>query len=251
MGEQIKIKVATFNTGDFSGGNMAPGSEASRAAFGQIFDKVGAELWALQEDVEFFCKETKELPFDAIYKSRFPHCGRYGTGPYNFKAFLSNLPLIDVEPVFYTGNMRFRHPWYLRGKVNIGGKEIALICLHFDWSDRAVRAEQITQVLSYGKEQEYCIIMGDFNPEDRIDDGKKVSDRLLFTEEFGRFQEAGFCIANGDAFGTFDTILDTDISPCPYDNIMVTPNIRITAAGQVAEPWMNDHALLWAELLIG
>ena len=253
MSEQIKIRVATYNVGDYSGINMKPGSDESRRAYSELFAKVGADLWALQEDVEFFNNETKESAFDAIYSSALPNYKRNYSGNYNGKAFLSKFELCDVEPIKYVGNMKFRHPWYLKGKIEIEEREITLICLHFDWSDQAVRAEEIRQMLEFVKAQKYCIIMGDFNPEDYVDDGKKVSSRLFFKEELARFEEIGFEPANAGKFGTFDTIVHdsfSQISPCPFDNILVTPNIHITAAGRGCESWMNDHALVWADIVI-
>ena len=107
-------------------------------------------------------------------------------------------------------------------------------------------------MLEFAKEQEYCIIMGDFNPEDYVDDGKKVSTRLFYKEELARFCEIGFECANAGRFGTFDTIVDPGsvVSPCPFDNILVTPNIKLLDANRVAEPWMNDHAPVWADIEI-
>lgn len=249
---EIKIKVATYNVGDYSGTNLPAGSEESRAAFRAVMEKVDADLWALQEDVEFFNKETKEPAFDAVYSAVLPNYQRNFTGNYNGKAFLTKFELSEVTPVKYEGDFKWRHPWYLRGKTTICGKEITLICLHLDWYDKIVRAEEIRQLVEFIKTQEYCIVMGDFNPEDFIN-GEKLSKTLFYKEELSRFREIGMEPANAGKFGTFDTIVHNSfnaITPCPFDNILVTPNIEITAADRVAEPWMNDHALVWAELVI-
>ena len=117
-----KIKVATYNVGDYTGIDIKHGSEESREAFRAVFEKIGADLWALQEDVEFFNTETKETAFDAFYSSIHKNYKRNYTGNYNGKAFLTSLPLTDVEPIKYTGSMKFRHPWYLTGKVTVGEK---------------------------------------------------------------------------------------------------------------------------------
>ena len=252
MSEQVKVRFATYNVGDYSGEGIKGGSEESRRVFTELFKAVSADLWALQEDVRFFNDETEESAFDAIYSSVHPNYERNYTGNYNGKAFLSRFELKDVHPIRYTGDMKYRHPWYLTGKVEIGGREITLICLHFDWSDQVVRAEEIRQMLEFAKEQEYCIIMGDFNPEDYVDDGKKVSTRLFYKEELARFCEIGFECANAGRFGTFDTIVHAGsvVSPCPFDNILVTPNIHIVATDRACESWMNDHAPVWADLVI-
>lgn len=252
MSEQIKIRVATYNVGDYSGINLPHGSEESRKAFSELFKKVGADLWALQEDVEFFNKDTKESAFDAVYSSALPNYKRNYTGNYNGKAFLSKFELEDVTPVKYEGDFKWRHPWYLRGKITVGEKNITLICLHLDWYDKIVRAEEIRQLVEFCKTQEYCIVMGDFNPEDYIN-GERLSKTLFYKEELARFEEIGFEPANAGKFGTFDTIVHDSfsrISPCPFDNILITPNIRITAADRACEPWMNDHAAVWADVVI-
>ena len=39
-------------------------------------------------------------------------------------------------------------------------------------------------------------------------------------------------------------------SPYPWDNIVVTPNINIRNVKVIYEPWMNDHAIVAADLEI-
>lgn len=58
--------------------------------------------------------------------------------------------------------------------------------------------------------------------------------------------------ANGGNFGTFGTIMRRGVpaSPYPWDNIVVTPNIKILNSEPVYEPWMNDHAIPVADLEI-
>ena len=241
-----KVRFATFNIGDFSGSGFTAGSETAKNSIRQTMASVNADLWALQEDTEFFGIAD---PYTAVYDT-YKNYERLGNLPYNIKAFLSDYDIRDVKQVKYTGDLRFRHPWFLSGSVTLNGSNISIISLHFDWSDKNVRAEQISQVLKFAAAQEYCIIMGDFNPEDYENDGQKISNTLLYREEFTRFTDAGFTLANGGAFGLFDTILDKDISPCPFDNIMVSKGILIENAGRVADPWMTDHAIIWADLLI-
>ena len=250
MSEQIKIKVATYNVGDYAGRDAAiAGSEESRKLFTDVFKDIDADLWALQEDVDFFNKESGESAYDAVYSSALPHYKRVFTHKYNGKAFLSRFELCDVEKVDYIDGS-FQHPWYLRGRINVGGKDITIISLHLDWADKHNRSKELDQLVAFAKTQKYCIIMGDFNPED-YEDFKRLSNTLFYKEEFGRFQEIGYTIANAGEFGIFDTIrADGFVRPCPFDNIMVSPAIKMVAAGYLPEPWMNDHAPVWAELTI-
>lgn len=246
--EPYRTKIATFNIGDFSGRGFEKGSEEAKSTIRATMGGVNAELWALQEDVYWFGGVQGLSPYDAIY-SAYPHYYREYTGEYNGKAFLSKTEITDVTRVEYVGVGRFRHPWYLRGRVNLGGREVWLFCLHFDWSDRAVRAQQITQLIADALTREYSIIIGDFNPCNYINDGEKVDGTSTHEPEFARFTEAGYVAANTGEFGLFNTVLDgSTATPC--DNIFVSPNIRIEAVGTVSDPWMCDHAILWADIAI-
>ena len=92
--------------------------------------------------------------------------------------------------------------------------------------------------------------MGDFNPEDYINN-VEISKALFYEEELALFAEIGMSYANAGEFGTFDTILADDASLCgPWDNILVTPNIKLISAERVALDWMNDHAIVVAEMEI-
>ena len=140
------LRVATFNIGDFTGRGFEKGSEEGKQTIRATMASVGATCWALQEDVYDY--GNGEEVYTALY-SDYAHYTRHGTGEYNYKAFLTNEQLSDVAPVSYTGDMVFRHPWFLRGSLTLGDREICLISLHFDWSDKNVRAEQIRQVIAY------------------------------------------------------------------------------------------------------
>ena len=247
--EPYRTKIATFNIGDFSGRGFEKGSEEAKQIHLATMGKVDAELWALQEDIYWFGGVKDLLPYDAIY-SAYPYYYREYTGEYNGKAFLSRTEVADAERVEYVGVGRFRHPWYLRGRTLLGGREVWLFCLHFDWSDKAVRAQQITQIMADAAQHEYSIIIGDFNPCNFINDGEKVDDSSTHEPEFARFTEAGYVAANTGEFGTFNTILDASGAVTPCDNIFVSPNIKIENVGTVADPWMCDHAILWADIAL-
>lgn len=243
------IRFATFNIGDFSGAGFVQGSAEGKQIIRHTMASAKVALWGLQEDVAYYNKETKEGPYTALYDA-YACYERRGHTEYNYKAFLSDYAVKEVEQVCYTGDMTFRHPWFLRGTVELEGKQICLISLHFDWSDKVVRREQIRQVIAYADQYEYGIILGDFNPNDYINDGERLSSRYLHGEEWPIFEAAGYTLANGGRFGLFDTILDNPASLCPCDNIIVSSNITIEQVGRITDGWMSDHAILWADLTI-
>lgn len=264
-----KIRIASYNIGDYSTANGSSGdgiakgngTEVTKQEYIAVFKKVGADLWGLQEDSPCFNGTTEETPYDAIYNKIHPFYKRNFTGTYNGKAFLSCYEIKDVEAVNYPaavtsyapqGTSGYGHKWYLKGKVEMGGKEITLITLHFDWACRERRAKQIETVIEFAKTQEYCLIIGDFNPDDYVN-GEKQSNVHTHVEDCKKFTDAGFEGANAGKFGVFSTIVKggkprEENYPC--DNIFVTPNIKILNAEAVYEPWMNDHAILVADIEI-
>ena len=239
------IRVGTYNTGDFSGADVPAGSEKAREAFREVMNAEGVELWALQEDVGFFNPETGEMPYEAIY-SGYKNYKRSGEKKYNFKAFLTDLPISEAERIYYTGAPKFGHPWFLHAQARIDGKDVCLISLHDDWQDCDLRHLQIRQTIEFASRYEYAMILGDFNPDDFVN-GEERSKRLTYEEDLAPFREAGFRVANADRFGMFTTIIGRQ-EPFPCDNIVVSPNIRIHNVGRIYRDWMNDHAPLWADL---
>lgn len=276
MEKKTGIRVATFNIGDFttaseSAGNdikYGSGTRKTQEEYLAVFQKVNADLWGLQEDSEFFFYPEEILPFDALYQKVLPHYKRVFTHVYNGKAFLSNLEIRDVEPVYYPaaitgyapeGTQKYGHPWFLTGKITVGDKEITIVSIHLDWECKERRGQQIASLIAFAKKQEYCIIIGDFNPENLVNgelqkDGDSVAPdtKNMYKVDWKKFDDAGFVYANGGKFGTFGTIMraGTPVCPYPWDNIVVTPNIEIVHAEAIYESWMNDHAIVVADLEI-
>lgn len=241
------IRIATYNVGDFSGEGIAPGSDEARVAFREVIEAERVDLWALQEDVGFFDAATEELPYHAVYDS-YPTYLRRGEKKYNYKAFLTGLPIGEVEQIYYRGEEAFGHPWFLHTQMRLEGKEVCVICLHFDWADRDRRAAQIAQVIEFASRYEYAMILGDFNPDDFVDKVKQ-SDDLTYEQDLSAFRRAGYHVANADRFGIFTTIAKSK-KPYPCDNIIVSGNIKIHRVGRIFRDWMNDHAALWADVEI-
>ena len=248
--ENGSIRVGTYNTGDFSGDGIPAGSDAARAAFREVIEAEGIDLWALQEDVGFFNADTEELPYHAVYDS-YPTYLRRGEKKYNYKAFLTALPIGEVEQIYYQGEEKFGHPWFLHTQIELNGHDVCLICLHFDWADRFTRAAQIAQVIDFANRYEYAMILGDFNPDDFIAKVKQ-SDNPTYEVDLDAFRRAGYNVANADRFGVFTTTAGSIRRgrKYPCDNIIVSANIKIHKVGLIFRDWMNDHAALWADVEI-
>ena len=276
-----RIRIATFNVGDFStasgssgaGIPAGNGTDVTKAEYKAIFEAVDADIWALQEDSQYFNGTTKETPYDAFYSDIHTKYERNFTGTYNGKAFLTSLDLRDVKPVYYNKTttsyspetpVGYSHPWFLTGKVIIDGKEITLITLHFEWSCKEQRAQQVADVLEYAKDKEYCIILGDFNPQNYIngedqstanpDDKDNINpgSNNMYQVDWKKFTDAGFEPSNGGRFGVHGTLMRNGSarSPYPWDCVFVSSNIKIRNAEIVTASWMNDHAIAVADIEI-
>lgn len=271
-----RIRVASFNIGDFttaseSAGNeikYGSGTKKTQGEYLEVLKKVHADLWALQEDSEFFFYPEKIKPYDALYKEIHPHHHRVFTKSYNGKAFLSSHEIQDAVAVDYPstntsyapeGTTSYGHKWYLSGKIIIDDKDIHIINVHFDWKCKELRAAQIAEVIQFAKNHEYCIILGDFNPENLINGERQYDEdsvapdtKNMYKADWKKITDAGLECANGGKFGPFGTLMTNGAarSPYPWDNIVVTSNIKVLSAEAVYESWMNDHAILVADLEI-
>jgi len=272
--EGTRIRVATFNIGDFSttsgssgdGIPLGNGTETTKAEYRAVFEKVGADIWALQEDSEYFNGSTKESPYDAIYSAVHTNYERNFAAAYNGKGFLTSFDLYDVKPIYYnsaytsyapSGTKSYDHKWFLTGKVMVEGKEISVASLHFDWKCKERRFQQIEDVITWASNQEYCIIMGDFNPENYIngtavtdEDSVNIGSVSMWQIDWQKFIDAGYQPANGGRLGTHGTLVKAGAikNPYPWDCIFVSSNIKIKNVEVVVEPWMNDHAIVAADL---
>ena len=240
------IRIGTYNTGDFSGEQVPAGSEKARELFREVINSDGVELWALQEDVGFFNEEAQLTPYEAAY-SDYKNYKRCGVKKYNYQAFLTNLPISEAEQIYYVGDCKFYHPWFLHAQLTVDGKDICVLTFHFDWQDRDTREKQINQVIEFASKHEYSMLIGDFNPCDYVNLVQQ-SKNLTFKHDLDIFRNAGYNVANADKFGIFTTHLGYK-DPCyPCDNIAVSSNIRIHKVGRIIRDWMNDHAALWADV---
>jgi endonuclease/exonuclease/phosphatase family metal-dependent hydrolase len=245
-----KIRVASYNTGNFTGEGLDEGSTECKLAYRKAIGEVGADLFGLQEDTQYFYDDEDTYP--SIY-SMYKYYQREGQYEKNFKAFLSNYQINNVKQVFYENRTNMSHYYFLVGELVIKDKKILVVSVHYDWNDITRRRSQISQVISYANNYERAIIIGDNNPYDYTDGVQNSSDSL-HAEELAIWEAAGYTPANAGYFGEFTTDLDAHnkygkVYPC--DNIIVSAStIKINNANIVQKDWMDDHAILWADVVI-
>lgn len=248
-----RLKIASFNTGNCNGIGLDAGSEEAKAAYRQLITKMDADIICTQEDNMYFNETTQESMQSALF-GIFRNYYRLALDPYpglNFYGYCSDYNLDNVRYVMYQfpyGTERWYHKCFGCAELNKDGRKILLVDIHFDWDDKAIRREQISQLLAYCVGYDYVIIVGDTNPENYVN-GSVVSPKYLYEEEWALFSAAGYDMANGGYLGYFDTCWDNGAFH-PYDNIFVKGNIKIKNAYVISESWQNDHKPVVAELLI-
>ena len=128
---------------------------------------------------------------------------------------------------------------YMKAYVTINGHDIAIYSVHLQPESvggREYRDMFYAELLELVKQDEYVIVMGDMNAEHGL-------------EEYKPMLDAGFTMANGGKFGTFDTYEYENVEP--IDNIFVTPNIEIVYAECESDKvGGSDHFPMSAYLMI-
>lgn len=247
LNEPIRIRVATWNTGDYTGRELT--SEQAIYAYRKLTGELGADIIGTQEDIANFGGEDIAETFWKMYK----YYNRRGTQNLNYKAFASNHPIYNIRQINYTGDYEFRHTYFLAGDLFIRGKHILVLSFHFDWSDNDTRQSQIEQTITYAEDYDNVIMMGDTNCANYID-GVPQEPRNLYNIEWPIFSEAGYEMANDGYFGAFPTVgydYDDVSRRSPLDNIFVRGTITINNADIIVKEWTNDHCILYADLSLG
>lgn len=247
-----KIRIATANTGDFSGKDFTRGNGSEK--YRNTLARMKADIICTQEDLGWYDAEDRHtLPVTEIY-GMFKYNKRMSEGDFNYHSTMANTPIYKSETKAYAtvqfGDYRCTHRYYQHATMFIGNKEVHILNIHLDWGDKTARASQIAEIVDFASAFDYCIIIGDFNPEDYVN-GVKQSNNLTYEADLATFATAGFTPANAGYFGVFNTVLDEFYTPiAPFDNILVTDNIKIANVEIFADDWMNDHAYVAADIVI-
>jgi hypothetical protein len=250
------IRIATYNVGGFEGRNMARGSSDVANAMRQAIAEANVTLLATQEDNPYFNNDLQTTSRDECFKN-YKFYIRRGNSEYNYKGFVSDRDLELVRALSYA-NGTFSHFYFLAGERIINYKSVMFVCVHFDWADNDRRQLQIAQVIDFCANYENAIVMGDFNPENRINGVKQYTEGDWATMDMSDvdcalFTSAGYRLANNGYWGkigTFDKVV-RDGYPFPCDNIAVKGNVYIHRAGVIAKEYMDDHYIFYADISVG
>lgn len=247
--EIINLRLATYNTGDFTGIGFVKHSKEGKEAYRNAIGNIKANYIGFQYDVV-----NVGINPPADYYGNARNCKQVGTSDYNYYA-LAGDKFITANTVNYTPmTLPYTHSLFSVFVVPIYiDKKMLIINIHFEWKDNDLRAQQIADVLTYvtthKSEYEYIVVMGDFNPEDYIN-GERQSSNLTYEYDLQKFKDVGFDCANAGYLGVFNTLASHREKLCPFDNILTLGNISIKNVGIIDKAYMNDHFPFYADVVL-
>lgn len=254
------FRLCAYNVGNFSNGG-SPTSSGTNEMFDKFietFKQCNADVYAFSEWDDYWNYDEGVLS-DNILGELMP----YKT---NFRLTLSEEPGRYVHQMIYSSYAFSREEaaWFADGEsryyvddvIMIGGKPVHIISTHFPWSTQSLRHSDIDKVYKYISDNkiEYYVIAGDFNLGLDANGGTSKTILDIAREDVDFITSKGSKSVQGGFFGKkmYDGFINTFNTPGemkPYDNIVVSQNIRIKNVFTV-ESDASDHIPLCADLVI-
>ena len=240
-----KLRIASYNTGDFTGNGLTPNTLDTAIEYRKTISELNADYVGFQYDTVLM---NQRQAYEYIFRKFFKWGVANGSRMYDYFSSVSKYEPVGMGTVDYTERTAFSHSFFQYYDMEIEGKKLHIVNIHFEWRSVSERASQITQVLAHCANYDNCIVLGDFNPEER--DGDRLV-RLTYEEDLNRFINEGFtpCNANVDYLGVVNTIGDGQLVG-PWDNILVKGNISVCSFGKIEKAWMNDHYPVYADIIL-
>lgn len=201
-------------------------------AWRNFISKYNPNIIALQEYRDYLINNENYNAETLLLNNWFDIKSNVGSGAADVKAFGYNGKIYEYRNE-WIGDSRSM----IIGYIKIEDKVVCIANIHPHPSDQSKRDSELASAYSKIQNEEYLILMGDMNQED-----------MSF------WTSKGYKAANNSFFGRFPTWDDggqiTDPTQAEaVDNIIVTPNIRITKV-EMTELVTSDHHGLYAKLVI-
>ena len=242
-----KVKIATFNVGDYSGDGGSVGDVNEPAgdlrSYARYISSLDADILCTQEDREWWNiaeqVTMKSVLFDHLYRNgkviskALSHGNTMAKGIYtNYEIKKSGKYTFSVQGVNETTGGRFWNS-FSYSVVRIDDKDVCIVSVHLapKSNNTDVRKTQIQEMIDFVSGYEYAVIAGDFN---------------VWEDELDSFE--GFTLANGGIFGLYDTYYGSTFHP--YDNIVTTPNINVTNVQVHVNDEYKDHYAVTCDIII-
>lgn len=222
------LTVASYNVGGwyYGGGTNVP-AEKDDAYYRMQFEtlqNINADILCIEEFWTMFSQSGRTAA--SLLSQFYPYIEtRNGTDQYFGRAICSKYPITSYTSNLFTGETK---RYYDVASINVYGRTIYAFVTHFSTSsDASVRVTEATEINNYidAKGFDKFFVCGDFNVA--VLDPLSEYNRQVF----GPFLNDGDALANGGAFGVFETYsrnstYDDNLS---VDNIIVSKAFTIDA----------------------
>lgn len=251
-----KLRVLSYNTGDYTGTGLVRGSNDAQLAYRRAIAKTSSDLLLIQSDTFYVDDGNSITVKNGIFKNIPYFYDQYGTGLTHYLMFGGKYPINNIQKYIYT-TPGVGHKNFIYGLININGIDILVVSLHLDWSDITLRLSQVAEVIAFCDNYEYVIIGGDFNPSSRVNGdfppGHSHYQNYYDSSTYDAFTSAGYNIGNAGYLGFYQTDMgysDADDSGASavWDNVITSGNISIVNASNSIETYMNDHAIFYVDI---
>lgn len=245
--EQIKLKVMTYNIGEYSYGvspyYLSANYDEKLNNYKKFFMTQNCDLIGFQEQGTYIDENHTVLANDILFDYLYP----YNNDAPNWTCIKSKYKLGGSGYGIFSASNRK----YVFSTLIIGKKEIFIMCVHLTPNPGQEQDEkrdaEIAEILSLVSSKDYFIIFGDFNAQT--------------PELFNNFINAGYKIANGGylpfewtySFNKTDFSNNNPSSSIRYfDNIITSSNIIINDSYKVNtyNDLSSDHIPFVAYLTI-
>lgn len=247
------LRVGSYNIGHFCEGvsSEPDGTEDKKIEFRKCLAKMNCNIIGLQENDDFYNLQKTETSYNAIYNN-FKYYKNGNKYEYNCNGIISDYEIINEYETIFKNNYNQKR-YYFNCDVVIDGKAIHLITTQLDFQDSPTRKKQIAELIEEANKYERCIIFGDFNTANRVNNNAYEPYNALFKEDYKLFTDNGFSLANAGYLGE-ETTLVSRVNALegnyPWDNVIVSNNIKIKTLEVVKMEYMKDHYPIVVDLVI-
>lgn len=228
-----ELRLAQWNIGHFSFGNLSNSTIDEinfynhYQQYKDMLNMIDADVLAVCEYSEIFGKnETGEQYSREVLFNEYPYIYEGHQSNYACNALFSRIEINNVRSnIFFSLNTNY---YYITADLNISDKNVKLVSTHlaFNKDDDQYALLQIEELLYLFGNEEYVIMMGDWNVKD--------------VDIFNLFVNAGYQLANHGEFGDFVTFSPKkNVRNRVLDNIM-TKGLTISNVSVISKD-LSDH----------
>ncbi len=228
-----ELRLAQWNIGHFSFGNLSNSTIDEinfynhYQQYKDMLNMIDADVLAVCEYSEIFGKnETGEQYSREVLFNEYPYIYEGHQSNYACNALFSRIEINNVRSNnFFSLNTNY---YYITADLNISDKNVKLVSTHlaFNKDDDQYALLQIEELLYLFGNEEYVIMMGDWNVKD--------------VDIFNLFVNAGYQLANHGEFGDFVTFSPKkNVRNRVLDNIM-TKGLTISNVSVISKD-LSDH----------